>query len=56
MLALCLITFGFGQIFHQIIQNGFTKANHPIEMDMIWKAMIIPSLGYIFDCLQVSLL
>ncbi len=42
-----LLPFGFGQIFHQIIQNGFTKAHHPIEMGMIWKAMIIPSLGYI---------
>ncbi|MDH9161681.1 Na+/H+ antiporter family protein [Staphylococcus succinus] len=43
-----LLPFGFGQIFHQIIQNGFTKAHHPIEMGMIWKAMIIPSLGYVF--------
>lgn len=42
-----LLPFGFGQIFHQIIDNGFTKAHHPIEMSMIWKAMIIPSLGYI---------
>lgn len=42
-----LLPFGFGQIFHQIIDNGFTKAHHPIEMNMIWKAMIIPSLGYI---------
>ncbi|RIP35798.1 TRAP transporter large permease subunit [Staphylococcus gallinarum] len=42
-----LLPFGFGQIFHQIIDNGFTKAHHPIEMSMIWKAMIIPSFGYI---------
>lgn len=42
-----LLPYGFGQIFHQIIQSGFSKANHPIEMGMIWKAMLIPSLGYI---------
>jgi predicted histidine transporter YuiF (NhaC family) len=42
-----LLPFGFGQIFHQIILKGFTKAHHPIEMSMIWKAMIIPSMGYI---------
>lgn len=42
-----LIPFGFGQIFHQIIMNGFNKAGHPIEINMIWKAMVIPSLGYI---------
>lgn len=42
-----LLPYGFGQIFHQIIQSGFSKADHPIEMGMIWKAMLIPSLGYI---------
>ncbi|MBI5971903.1 Na+/H+ antiporter family protein [Staphylococcus caledonicus] len=42
-----LLPYGFGQIFHQIIQNGFDKAHHPIEFNMIWKAMLIPSLGYI---------
>ncbi|WP_251519314.1 MULTISPECIES: Na+/H+ antiporter family protein [Staphylococcus] len=42
-----LIPFGFGQIFHQIIQNGFEKAHHPIEIGMVWKAMVIPSIGYI---------
>ena len=25
----------------------FSKANHPIEMNMIWKAMLIPSMGYV---------
>ena len=25
----------------------FQKAHHPIEFNMIWKAMLIPSLGYI---------
>lgn len=42
-----LLPYGFGQIFHQIIQSGFQKAHHPIEFNMIWKAMLIPSLGYI---------
>lgn len=42
-----LIPYGFGQIYHQIIQSGFQKAHHPIEFNMIWKAMIIPSMGYI---------
>jgi len=42
-----LLPYGFGQIFHQIIQSGFQKANHPIEMNMIWKSMLIPSMGYV---------
>ncbi|MCI2829032.1 Na+/H+ antiporter family protein [Staphylococcus lugdunensis] len=42
-----LLPYGFGQIFHQIIQSGFSKAHHPIEFNMIWKAMLIPSMGYI---------
>ena len=42
-----LLPYGFGQIFHQIIQSGFQKAHYPIEMSMIWKAMLIPSMGYI---------
>lgn len=42
-----LLPYGFGQIFHQIIQSGFQKAHHPIEFNMIWKAMLIPSMGYI---------
>lgn len=42
-----LLPYGFGQIFHQIIQTGFSKAHHPIELNMVWKAMLIPSLGYI---------
>ena len=25
----------------------FPKAHHPIEFSMIWKAMLIPSMGYI---------
>lgn len=42
-----LLPYGFGQIFHQIIQSGFQKAHHPIEFSMIWKAMLIPSMGCI---------
>ncbi|HDP2144964.1 TPA: Na+/H+ antiporter family protein [Staphylococcus aureus] len=46
-----LLPYGFGQIFQQIIQSGFAKANHPIEFNMIWKAMFIPSMGYIVGLL-----
>ncbi|EHT6221789.1 Na+/H+ antiporter family protein [Staphylococcus pseudintermedius] len=42
-----LLPFGFGHIFHGIIQKGFEKAHHPIEFNMIWKAMLIPASGYI---------
>ncbi|HDF6763303.1 TPA: Na+/H+ antiporter family protein [Staphylococcus aureus] len=47
-----LLPYGFGQIFQQIIQSGFAKANHPIEFNMIWKAMLIPSMGYIVGLLN----
>lgn len=46
-----LLPYGFGQIFQKIIQSGFAKANHPIEFNMIWKAMLIPSMGYIVGLL-----
>lgn len=46
-----LLPYGFGQIFQQIIQSSFAKANHPIEFNMIWKAMLIPSMGYIVGLL-----
>ncbi|PZL00640.1 sodium:proton antiporter [Staphylococcus aureus] len=46
-----LLPYGFGQIFQQIIQSGFAKANHPIEFNMIWKAMLIHSMGYIVGLL-----
>ncbi|WP_114603765.1 Na+/H+ antiporter family protein [Staphylococcus sp. EZ-P03] len=42
-----LLPYGFGQIYHQIIQTGFTKAHHQIEFDMVWKSLLIPSMGYI---------
>ncbi len=46
-----LLPYGFGQIFQQIIQSGFAKANHPIKFNIIWKAMLIPSMGYIVGLL-----
>lgn len=46
-----LLPYGFGQIFQQIILSGFAKANHPIEFNMIWKSMLIPSMGYIVGLL-----
>ncbi|PKE27369.1 Na+/H+ antiporter family protein [Macrococcoides caseolyticum] len=42
-----LMPYGFGYIFHGIIKKGFDKANHLIEMNQIFPAMIIPSLGFI---------
>lgn len=42
-----LMPYGFGYIFHGIIKKGFDKANHPIEINQIFPAMIIPSLGFI---------
>lgn len=42
-----LMPYGFGYIFHGIIKKGFDKANHPIEMNQIFPAMIIPSSGFI---------
>ena len=40
--------------YHMALDKFFTKlfkavskAHHPIEFNMIWKAMLIPSLGYI---------
>ena len=42
-----LLPYGFGYIFHGIIKKGFDKAGHPIEMNQIFPAMIIPSLGFI---------
>ncbi|WP_419895422.1 Na+/H+ antiporter family protein [Macrococcus psychrotolerans] len=42
-----LMPYGFGYIFHGIIKKGFDKAAHPIEMNQIFPAMIIPSLGFV---------
>ncbi|MGT2610400.1 Na+/H+ antiporter NhaC family protein [Staphylococcus aureus] len=47
-----LLPYGFGQIFQQIIQSGFAKANYPIEFNMIWKAMLyLFQWGYIVGLL-----
>lgn len=42
-----LFPYGFGYIFHGIIKKGFDKAHYAIQFDDIWKAMVIPSLGFI---------
>lgn len=42
-----LMPYGYGYIFHGIIKKGFDKANYAIEFSDIYKAMIIPSLGFI---------
>lgn len=42
-----LMPFGFGHIFHEIIKKGFDQAHYTIQFDDIWKAMIIPSMGFI---------
>ena len=42
-----LMPYGFGYIFHGIIKKGFDNANHPIEMNQIFPAMIIPSSRFI---------
>ena len=41
-----LLPYGFGQIFTKLFK-AVSKAHHPIEFNMIWKGMLIPSLGYI---------
>ena len=53
MFPVCVITIWIRSNFQQIIQSGFAKANHPIEFNMIWKAMLIPSMGYIVGFLSV---
>ncbi|TDM12535.1 TRAP transporter large permease subunit [Macrococcus lamae] len=42
-----LLPFGFGHIFQEIIKKGFDQAHYTIQFDDIWKAMIIPSLGFV---------
>ncbi|WP_414044432.1 Na+/H+ antiporter family protein [Macrococcus sp. EM39E] len=42
-----LMPYGYGYIFHGIIKKGFDKANHAIEFSDIYKAMIIPSMGFV---------
>ena len=47
MLAVCPITIWLWTNFSPNYSKRFPKAHHPIEFNMIWKAMLIPSLGYI---------
>lgn len=42
-----LMPYGYGYIFHGIIKKGFDKANYAIEFSDIWKAMVIPSMGFV---------
>ena len=46
MLAVCPITIWLWTNFSPNYSKRFPKAHHPIEFNMIWKAMLIPSLGY----------
>ncbi|CAM2740853.1 MULTISPECIES: Na+/H+ antiporter family protein [Staphylococcus] len=50
-----LLPFGFGHIFHEIIQKGFEKAHHPIAFNSIWKAMLIPASGYIIGLIAAMI-
>lgn len=42
-----LLPYGYGHIFQSIIFDAFGKANVDIEFYNIWKAMLIPSMGYV---------
>lgn len=42
-----LMPYGFGYIFHGIIKKGFDKAEYTIAFSDIWKAMVIPSMGFL---------
>lgn len=46
-----LLPFGFGHIFHEIIKKGFDQAHYTIQFDDIWKAMLIPCIGFIVGLL-----
>ena len=47
MFSLRALTLWFRSNFPSNHSKWFQKANHPIEMNMIWKAMLIPSMGYV---------
>lgn len=42
-----LLPYGYGHIFQSIIFDAFEKANVDIVFNNIWKAMLIPSMGYV---------
>lgn len=43
-----LLPYGYGHIFQSIIFDSFEKTNVDIAFNDIWKAMLIPSMGYVF--------
>lgn len=43
-----LLPYGYGHIFQSIIFDTFEKTNIDIAFNDIWKAMLIPSMGYVF--------
>lgn len=43
-----LLPYGYGHIFQSIIFDSFKKTNVDIAFNDIWKAMLIPSMGYVF--------
>ena len=43
-----LLPYGYGHIFQSIIFDSFEKTNIDIAFNDIWKAMLIPSMGYVF--------
>ncbi len=43
-----LLPYGYGHIFQSIIFDSFKKTNIDIAFNDIWKAMLIPSMGYVF--------
>ena len=47
MFSIRAITLWFRSNFPSNHSKWFSKANHPIEMNMIWKSMLIPSMGYV---------
>ena len=51
MFPVCVITLWIRSNFPANYSKWLCKANHPIEFNMIWKAMLIPSMGYIVGLL-----
>ncbi|PNZ77498.1 Na+/H+ antiporter family protein [Mammaliicoccus stepanovicii] len=43
-----LFPYGYGHIFQSIIFDSFEKSHVDIAFNSIWKAMLIPSMGYVF--------
>ena len=47
MLAICSTSLWFRSNFPTNYSKRFPKGTSSIEFNMIWKAMLIPSMGYI---------